>query len=133
MENSTAICTNPLAISINVLVQTCHKANERWWTDLETGEPITTDRPHLVGEKLMLVVSEIAEAMEGHRKNLPDAHLPQFASVEVELADALIRIFDLSAAMRLRLGEAFVAKMAYNAVREDHTHAARKADNGKKY
>ena len=86
-----------------------------------------------INEKLMLIVSEIAEAMEGHRKNLQDAHLPEFKSVEVELADALIRIFDLSAVMGLRLGEAFVAKMAYNAVREDHTEAARRAEGGKKY
>lgn len=124
---------SPIATSVDELSRMCHEANKRWWVDLNTGLLITTDRPHLVGEKLMLVVSEIAEAMEGHRKNLQDAHLPQFDSVEVELADALIRIFDLAAAMRLRLGDAFVAKMAYNAVRTDHTHAARKADGGKKY
>lgn len=121
------------AQQIDGLMIECHVANRRWWKNLTTGEPITTDQPHLVGEKLMLIVSEIAEAMEGHRKNLDDAHLPVFKSIEVELADAMIRIFDLSAAMGLRLGEAFVAKMAYNAVREDHTEAARRAEGGKKY
>jgi hypothetical protein len=32
--------------------------------------------------------------MEGERKNLMDDHLPHRRSAEVELADALIRIFD---------------------------------------
>ena len=39
----------------------------------------------------MLTISEIAEAMEGERKNLMDDHLPHRKMAEVEIADAYIR------------------------------------------
>jgi NTP pyrophosphatase (non-canonical NTP hydrolase) len=81
----------------------------------------------------MLVVSEIAEGMEGHRKGKHDEHLPQFKSLTVELADAMIRIFDLAGALDLNLAEALVEKRRYNATRVDHTHAARLAPGGKTY
>lgn len=43
----------------------------------------------------MLVVSELAEAMEGDRKSLPDTHLPHHPMFDVELADAAIRLLDM--------------------------------------
>ena len=112
----------------------CHNAAAKagWWTDIKTGEP-TINRPHCVGEKLMLIVSEVAEAMEGHRKNKMDEHLPHRKSVEVELADAVIRIFDLAGAMGLDMGGAIAQKMDYNATREDHKIENRRAEGGKAY
>jgi len=59
-----------------------------------------------VPERLMLIVSEIAEAMEGHRKGLMDDKLPTRPMLEVELADAVIRIFDLGGGLSLDLGGA---------------------------
>jgi len=119
----------------DVLQDMCHGAAKEsgWWTDIKTGLPILTDRPHLVGEKLMLIVSEVAEAMEGHRKNKMDEHLPHRKSVEVELADAVIRIFDLAGAMGLDMGGAIAQKMDYNATREDHKIENRRAEGGKAY
>lgn len=114
---------------INMFSAEIHKANEKWWHDLETGEPLNRN----VGEMLMLMVSELAEAMEGDRKNLMDDHLPHRQMVEVELADALIRILDFAAGKGLDIGGAFVEKMAYNAKREDHKRENRLAPNGKKY
>ena len=113
------------------LTRRCHEENARWWKDLDTGEP-THGRPHVVGEKLMLVVTELAEAMEGHRKDLWDAHLPHRKAFDVELADAMIRIFDLAGALKCDLADAFVEKLHYNQTRADHTDAARKAPGGKK-
>lgn len=102
-----------------------------WWTDLETGErlPLTQER---VGDKLMLIVSEIAEAKEGHRKGLMDDHLPDRPMIEVELADAMIRIGDLAGALGLDLGGAVIAKMRYNQTRADHKPANRRKPGGKK-
>lgn len=123
-----------IAAAVNDLQELCHGASRRagWWNDLETGEPIIT-RPHVVGEKLMLAVSELSEAMEGHRKNLADDKLPHRRMIEVELADAAIRIFDLAGAMGLDIGGAMAEKLAYNAQREDHKPENRKGENGKKY
>jgi NTP pyrophosphatase (non-canonical NTP hydrolase) len=87
----------------------------------------------LVAEKLALIHSEISEAMEGHRKGLTDVHLPLRKSIEVELADAVIRIADLAGALGLDLGGAIAEKMAYNAQRPDHTAEARAAAGGKAY
>lgn len=114
---------------INYLCQDVHKANEKWWIDLETG--LRKDRN--VPEMLCLVHSEISEAMEGHRKNLQDDKLPHRPMIEVELADAIIRIFDIAAGLKLDLGGAYVEKMEYNATREDHKIENRKKAGGKAY
>lgn len=81
----------------------------------------------------MLVVSEVAEAMEGERKNLMDDHIPHRKMAEVELSDALIRIFDYAGGFGYDLQGAFEDKMKYNASRKDHSAEARKADGGKKF
>lgn len=87
----------------------------------------------VVGQKLCLIHSEISEAMEGHRKGLMDDKLPHRPMVEVELADALIRIFDLAGAMGLDLGGAIAEKLEYNAQREDHKPENRTKAGGKAY
>lgn len=79
------------AEALNRLACMIHHANRRWW---HTPEGVRLSRN--TGELLMLVVSEIAEAMEGHRKGLMDDHLSHRKMFEVELADAMIRIFDLA-------------------------------------
>jgi len=119
---------------IRNLVTVCHGASKAagWWNDLHTGEPIIK-RPHLVGEKLMLIVSEVSEAMEGHRKGLMDDKLPHRQMIEVELADALIRIADLAGEMGLDLGAAVVEKLQFNAQRPDHKRENRLAAGGKAY
>lgn len=87
----------------------------------------------LVAQKLCLIHSEISEAMEGHRKGLMDDKLPHRKMIEVELADAMIRIGDLAGALGLDLGGAIAEKMAFNAKRPDHQPEARKAAGGKSY
>lgn len=111
------------------LAQRVHRANHKWWVDLETGEPIKRN----VGELLMLTVTELSEALEGDRKNLQDEKLPHLRAFDVELADAFIRLLDICGGMRVKLGQAFEEKMAYNAVRKDHTREHRLSANGKKY
>jgi len=116
--------------AINFMCSEIHELNKTWWIDIETGKPLENIN---IGEKMMLIVSEIAEAMEGHRKNLLDEHLPERLMVEVELADAVIRIFDLCGYLKLDLGGALVEKLNYNKTREDHKIENRLKDHGKKY
>lgn len=111
-----------------------------WWMDLESGTDLigevrdgTRLGKALVAEKLCLTHSEISEAMEGHRKGLMDDHLPHRSMVEVELADAYLRIADLAGALQVDLAGAVIEKMAYNAQREDHKIETRKLDDGKQY
>lgn len=116
-------------MNLNEYSEHCHSANKKWWLDLQTGEPIHRNK----GELLMLIVSEVSEAMEGCRKDLMDDKLPHRKMEEVELADALIRIFDYAGGFGLDLQGALDEKMAFNARRKDHTREARKAVGGKKF
>lgn len=83
------------------LSKECHDANKKWWIDLETGEQLVRNKREL----RMLMISEIAEAMEGERKGLMDDKLKHRSMAEVELADALIRIFDYCGAFGVDLLE----------------------------
>lgn len=119
------------ADAVDYLVKSCHnQAYEMgWWTDISTGE----QKDRNIGEALMLIVSEVAEAMEGHRKRLPDDHLPQYPMMTVELADAIVRICDLAGGLRMSLGRALADKLRYNRNRADHQIANRLREGGKSY
>ena len=119
-----------------VLRQRCHGAalKSGWHHDPVTGQRRTFQENHaLFPVRLMLIVSELAEAMEGHRKSLKDDHLPDRDMAEVELADAVIRIFDWAGEMGYDIGSAIAEKLAYNAQRADHKPEARAAAGGKAY
>jgi len=99
-----------------------------WHSDIHTGEP----KQRNFAEAIALMHSELSEALEGWRKNLKDSHLPDRSSVEVELADAVIRIFDTCGANGYDLPGAIRDKFAYNQEREDHKIANRRLQGGKK-
>lgn len=126
--------TTEITLAGTILQEYCYGASQSagWWHDIQTGKS-TKDNPLTFSNKLMLIVSEIAEAMEADRKGLMDDKLPDRDGREVELADAVIRIFDLAGAYNMDLGSAIAEKMEYNANRADHKPDARKSAGGKTY
>lgn len=120
----------PKFMPLNDLAHEIHYVdNVHWWKDPATGKPVQRNK----GEMMMLMVSEIAEAMEGERKDLMDEKLPHRKAAEVELADLLIRVFDYAGAFGYDLDGAVKEKRAYNAVRADHKPENRLKPNGKKW
>lgn len=103
-----------IASGINSLRDEIHEyATEKgFWPDQQN-----------IPEKIALIHSEISEALEAYRRNVdkPDEHVPQFTNYTVELADAVIRILDLAGRDKLPIGEAIIAKLAYNKTRP-HKH-----------
>lgn len=124
----------------SVLQQLCHGASydAGWWQDPKNGANLryevrarTRFGIALAMEKIALAHSELSEGVEGLRKDLMDDKLPHRKMLEVELADAVIRIFDLAGAMDYDLGSAIADKMEFNTRRPDHKLENRAADGGK--
>lgn len=84
---------------------------------------------HNVAEKLMLMVSELSEALEHQRAGNQGMSLKQYwlepsgkpDGFPVELADAVIRIADLCGYLGIDIDEVITTKMKFNATRP-HKH-----------
>lgn len=138
-DGTKAVILNPLEVehAADYLTIQCHEAAEAagWWIDIETGEDVRTWPKKLlmlwISAKLMLIVSEASEANEGLRKSKMDDKLPHRPMVEVELADVVIRAFDLAGGMKYDIAGAIAEKLAFNSVRPDHKIANRASEGGK--
>lgn len=81
---------------------------DRQWLVVENGEPV--ENPSIASEKLLLVVSEVAEIQDAMRDG-------NFEAEAEETADVLIRILDYAAWRGIDLDAEVAAKMAKNAER----------------
>lgn len=89
---------------LNELSKETFANNVKWWTDLKTGESTvaTRNRPEI----MMLIVTELSEANDGLLNDRFDDKLPQYPMVDVELADAAIRLHDVLGAEGIQVSDA---------------------------
>jgi NTP pyrophosphatase (non-canonical NTP hydrolase) len=90
--------------------------------------------PDAIGAKLMLIVSEVAEALEElrvmgsalHMRDRDDHNNPcKPEGFDVELADTVIRILDLAEALGLDIEKAMEVKHAYNRDKRGYRHGGK--------
>tara|TARA_B100000530_G_scaffold336628_1_gene291974 strand:+ start:6450 stop:6773 length:324 start_codon:yes stop_codon:yes gene_type:complete len=107
-------------MDINKLIEKSHDIaiSKGWW-----------DKEREIPELIALIHSELSEALEEYRvsENLDiryENNKPE--GFVVELADVLIRIFDLSGKYKIDLKKALETKLKYNETRE-YRHGNKKA------
>lgn len=112
-QDTASISLNKLATTINNWAYT----KGFWDSALHERILDNTERVELLlktkSQKLMLIVSEVSELLEGLRKPT-EGGLEGFTNEEEEAADVIIRMLDYAGQYQLRIGEAVLAKMAKN-------------------
>jgi NTP pyrophosphatase (non-canonical NTP hydrolase) len=106
--------------TMDVIAESCWRNSEDhgFHTARKVSDPDKTIRDMSDATALMLIVSELSEAMEALRHgNPPSDKIDNFSGMEEELADACIRIFDLCVSRGFLLGDAILAKMSFNETR----------------
>lgn len=96
-------------MKINDAIKAAHETacNKGWW-----------DSPAEIGTSIALMHSELSEALEAARVGDPPSDkVPEISSVEEELADLVIRVFDFCGYHGIDLERAIERKMAYNKTR----------------
>lgn len=92
--------------NFNALAECAHKnsVDHGFWENPETQAGM-----------LALIHEEVSECLTALRHgNGPSDHIPEFTGAEEELADAIIRIMDMSTHHKWRVADAIVAKMKFN-------------------
>lgn len=108
---SDTAALDDIRLNAEVVVHICNTSAylSGWWTDLKTGQPLggklglSREHPVNVPAKLMLAVTELAEMFEGFQNGGMDDHLTHRPTIEVELADVMIRIADTAGGLLMDL------------------------------
>ena len=112
--------------ALNELVELCHETSRsKGWWDVEMCGAVPI--PHNIPEKLALIHSEVSEALEDYRVGKMDGYYEDVVTeygpakkpcgFPSELADIVIRVFDLCGHLNIDLGAAVLEKAEFNKLR----------------
>ena len=85
--------------------------------DMFTEEQVVAVDKAFRAQAIALIHSELSEMLEADRKNMMDDKLTGRQGVEVEGADAFIRILDFMGGYKYDIGGATLEKLEYNKTR----------------
>ena len=128
------------------IARACYRTAERkgWWEGYPN-KPVNEQNPERLASKLCLIHSEVSEALEELRENdggtyftepyndygagmrricKPGAKGAKPEGFPAELADVVIRVFDLALFLGIDLSEVIKLKMLYNETRP-HRHGGK--------
>lgn len=116
--------------TVRDMQEAAHSASKEkgWWPESDL-ERASDGDVELIATKLMLITTEVAEAMEDVRNGHiePDTRLDgKPEGLPSELADIVIRVMDLAGSISIDLAHEIHRKMEYNATRS-HRHGGKKA------
>lgn len=106
--------------TLNGVKDLAHKnsKDKGWWDDVEPGDD------SVIPEKLMLIVTEVSEAMEDYRNGNMEQQMElqhdgngKPVGFPSELADVIIRVADLCGHLNIDITKAIEDKMEYNKTR----------------
>lgn len=129
--------TDGIKLSISYLAQTCFSISilKGFWEPCIGDDVVNEGVLHKelfisrrnMGEAIALIHSELSEALEAHRTDDGYSHVGakddklDRPGIEVEFADAIIRIMDIAYAYNLDIGGAVIDKLKYN-IGRGHKH-----------
>ena len=112
--------------TINILCDQAHSAAKAagWWHPPNPKNRNLIFGPEIIPEKMMMIVTELGEAVREYSKHGHAA--PAHLDFQYELADVAIRLFDIAGRFQIPLGDRIIGKMAKNKHR-GHRHGGKHA------
>ena len=119
-EQTVSTANGTLTFEVPLTIEPTISQLQEYIRDWAIRKGWLTETPRNPAEQLMLIVTELAEACEAFRMGNPPCERPgmeQYSHAAEELADVVIRCFQMAGEHSIPLADVILAKMAFNETR----------------